>query len=89
MCKEFSTSCIFSQYLTNKKGYPVLPRDIQALLKKFIALDVQIIIEGRSRGHNMSHYQSYLDHLWQQVDTADPLKQYAKGFEDFLQVFIF
>ena len=49
-------------------------------------LVLQIIIEGRARGRNMSYYQSYIDHLWQQADSADPVKQYAKGFEDFLQV---
>ena len=71
--------------MTNKKGYPVLLRPMQALVRKFIPLDVQVIIEGRSRGHDMSHFQNYIDHLWQQQETKDPLKQYAKGFEDFLQ----
>ncbi len=95
-----------SLFLTNKKGYPVLPRWMQSLIKQFISLDVQVrkvfleemgnrdsqnchfqvIVEGRPRGHNFNLYQSYMDHLWQQYDTADPLKQYAKGFEDYLQV---
>lgn len=67
-----------SLYLTNKKGYPVLPRSLQALVKRFVPLDVQVIVEGRNRGHNANFYQQYLNHLWQEHDTADPVKQYAK-----------
>ena len=51
-------------------------------------MNIQVIIEGHARGHDMRHYQSYLDHMWQQTDTNDPLKQFAKGYEDFLQVFL-
>lgn len=29
-------------YLTNKKGYPVLPKAIQVLVKRFIPLNVQV-----------------------------------------------
>lgn len=36
-------------FLTNKKGYPVLPRALQSLIREFVHLDVQVIIEGRAR----------------------------------------
>ena len=72
-------------YLTNKKGYPVLPRSVQQTVRRFIPMNIQVIVEGHSRGHDMRHYQSYLDHMWQQTDTNDPIKQFAKGYEDFLQ----
>lgn len=74
-----------SSFLTNKKGYPVLPKALQAIVRQFIPSDVQVLIEGRNRGHDMSLYQSYMDHLWQQTDSGDPLRQFAKGYEDFLQ----
>ncbi|CAB4054877.1 PRMT5 [Lepeophtheirus salmonis] len=43
---------------------------------------------GRNRGREYRLYQQYLDHLWQQfhaVGSGDPLKQFAKGYEDHLQ----
>ncbi len=72
-------------YLTNKKGFPVLPRSVQDVVRPFICLDVQVIIEGRSHGHNMCNYQQYLAHLWNTSRDDDPVNRYAKGFEDFLQ----
>ncbi|XP_040572050.1 protein arginine N-methyltransferase 5 [Lepeophtheirus salmonis] len=77
-----------SLFLTNKKGYPVLPRCIQKLMRHFFSLDVQCVLEGRNRGREYRLYQQYLDHLWQQfhaVGSGDPLKQFAKGYEDHLQ----
>ena len=76
----------FRLFLTNKKGYPVLPRALQQVIRRFVPLDVQVLIEGRARGHDITLYQSYIDHLWQQDASGDPLKQFAKGYEDYLQV---
>jgi protein arginine N-methyltransferase 5 len=74
-------------FLTNKKGYPVLSRQVQTLLRRFIPLDIQVIVKGPCRHELMKHYQQYLDHLWQQfqVDAGDPLQQFARGYEDYLQ----
>ena len=33
----------------------------------------------------MKFYQQYLDHLYQQVPVGDPLQQFARGYEDYLQ----
>ena len=75
----------FSIFVTNKKGYPVLPRTVQQVVRRFLHLDVQVILEGRSHGHDMLNYQSYLDHFWQQNTPSDPIKQFAQGYEDYLQ----
>lgn len=73
-------------FLTNKRGYPVLSRQLQVLIRQFLPLDPQCIIDGRARGHDFRFYQQYLDHLWQQqMDGGDVIKQYARGYEDFLQ----
>merc|ERR1712243_220668 len=74
-----------SIFLLNKKGYPVLSKQHQNLIRKFIALDIQIIVYGAQRGHQMKFYQQYLDHLYQQVPVGDPLQQFARGYEDYLQ----
>ena len=69
-------------FLTNKRGCPVLPRAVQAVVKRFIPLKVQYIIEGRSLGHDMQLYQQYMDHLVDQYykeTTPDPLKNFASG----------
>ena len=33
----------------------------------------------------MKFYQQYLDHLYQQIPIGDPLQQFARGYEDYLQ----
>ena len=33
----------------------------------------------------MKFYQQYLDHLYQQHPMGDPLAQFARGYEDYLQ----
>lgn len=82
-CLVLSTSL----FLTNKRGCPVLPRVVQATVRRFMPLKVQYIIEGRNVGHDVRLYQQYMDHLIQQQseEKVDPLKQYAQGYEDFLQ----
>ena len=74
-----------SLFLTNKRGCPVLPRAVQSVIKRFIPLKVQYIIEGRNKGHDMQLYQQYMDHLVDQYykeTTVDPLKNFASGTID-------
>ena len=69
-------------FLVNKKGFPVLPRQIQSVIRQFYPLRVQFIIEGRNFGHDMRYYQQYLDHLFRQEEfeiNNDPLRKYASG----------
>ena len=74
-------------FLTNKNGFPVLPRSVQTTIKRFVPMKVQYVIEGRNIGHDVTLYQQYLDHLVKQAsqEQVDPLKQFATGYEDFLQ----
>jgi len=75
-----------SVFLTNKKGYPVLSKAHQSLLKRFIKLDLQIIVKGPARHGDISFYQQYLSYVYQQSENNDPLRNFARGFEDFLQI---
>ena len=70
----------------------MLPRTVQNVVRQFYPLRVQFIIEGRNMGHDMRFYQQYLDHLFRQEEddvNSDPLRKYASGYEDFLQVTLF
>ncbi|ESN96246.1 hypothetical protein HELRODRAFT_68344 [Helobdella robusta] len=74
-------------FLTNRKGYPVLPRSHQLLLKKFFKLDVQLVLTGKNRhkSKGLSCYKLYLDHLFQQREMPDQISKFSKGYEDYLQ----
>ncbi|BFZ13310.1 hypothetical protein BsWGS_16351 [Bradybaena similaris] len=76
-----------SLFLTNKKGYPVLAKMHQNIIRKFFRLEAQVIITGQDRhpDKTIRSYQQYIDHLWQTQDPADTVSQFAKGYEDFLQ----
>lgn len=73
-------------FVTNKKGYPVLPKAHQNVVKAMAGIDVQIVVTGARRHECMKHYVQYLDHLWQQsAAITDPIHAYARGYEDYLQ----
>lgn len=72
-------------FMTNKKGYPVLSRSHQALVKQLANLDIQVIVRGASRHTDIKYYQQYLDHFWQTMLQTDAVTAYARGYEDYLQ----
>lgn len=51
-------------FITNKKGYPVLSKAHQTLIKKFAMLEVQFILTGANRYNSITLYHNYLDYLW-------------------------
>ena len=53
-----------SVFITNRKGFPVLSKAHQMLIKRFCALDVQYIVTGANRHQNIINYYHYIDHLW-------------------------
>ncbi|CAH1778835.1 unnamed protein product, partial [Owenia fusiformis] len=76
-----------SIFLTNKKGFPVLSKAHQGIIKALYKLDTQMIITGANRHpeKGIRSYQQYLEHLWQTREPLDPVAQFAKGYEDYLQ----
>ncbi|XP_018393940.1 PREDICTED: protein arginine N-methyltransferase 5 [Cyphomyrmex costatus] len=72
-------------FLTNKKGYPVLSKAHQALVKKFAVLEMQFIVTGASRYQSISYYHNYLDYLWRGCQNDGTVEKFARGFEDYLQ----
>ncbi|CAH0383631.1 unnamed protein product [Bemisia tabaci] len=72
-------------FLTNKRGYPVLSKSHQSLVKAFFSLDVQVIVSGNSHHVAIKHYQQYLNYLYQSAIQHDPVTVFATGYEDYLQ----
>lgn len=72
-------------FMTNKKGFPVLPKSHQVAIRQFLRQKTQILITGTQRHQHYKHYQQYMEHLWQVGYEADPVMQFAQGYEDFLQ----
>ncbi|XP_065829038.1 protein arginine N-methyltransferase 5-like [Oscarella lobularis] len=74
-------------FLTNRKGFPVLSPAHQAVVRKFYKLEAQPVVTGachyKSKG--MKVYQQYLNYLHETMAALDPLEEYAKGYEDYLQ----
>lgn len=73
-------------FLTNKKGFPVLPTKHQGIIKS-LKSDVQIVLSGHLRHStkSLNHYKTYLNHLFQQRENPDIISAFAKGYEDYLQ----
>ncbi|KAL3179760.1 hypothetical protein MRX96_037748 [Rhipicephalus microplus] len=81
-CLVMSTSV----FLTNKRGFPVLPRTHQVVLHRFFKLGCQLLVDGSCRHEHMSLYYQYVDHLYKTQPPDDPLSEFSKGFEDYLQI---
>lgn len=74
-------------FLTNRKGFPVLSRSHQVLLKRLFKLNAQLVLTGKNRHKDKGYasYKLYLDHLYQNRDSLDEVAQFARGYEDYLQ----
>ncbi|KAF7390207.1 hypothetical protein HZH68_012064 [Vespula germanica] len=72
-------------FITNKKGYPVLSKAHQILIKKFAMLEVQFILTGANRYSSITLYHNYLDYLWKNCQIDGPVERFARGYEDYLQ----
>ncbi|XP_048507266.1 protein arginine N-methyltransferase 5 isoform X2 [Athalia rosae] len=72
-------------FITNKKGYPVLSKAHQMLLKKFSPLRVQLILSGSNRHQDITFYHNYLNHLAMNYQRNGPVERFARGYEDYLQ----
>lgn len=74
-------------FLTNRKGFPVLARSHQVILKRFMRLGAQVVMSGTCRHaeKGMVAYIQYLEYLWKTQDPLDSVSQFARGYEDYLQ----
>lgn len=52
-----------SIWLSNKKGFPVLSRGHQQLVKSLVKLHTQFIITGPLRHQHYKFYQQYLEYI--------------------------
>ncbi|CAH8526815.1 unnamed protein product [Heterobilharzia americana] len=73
-------------FLTNAKGYPVLPKSHQHIIHRFFKLNIQILLTGACR-HDKGYiaYQQYIAWLWKSQDAPDLYEEQSKGLEDQLQ----
>ncbi|XP_076069556.1 protein arginine N-methyltransferase 5 [Oratosquilla oratoria] len=74
-----------SIWLTNKKGFPVLSRAHQDLVRSLFSLHAQFIICGPVRHPHVKFYQQYLEHIIKIRTEVDALTEFARGYEDYLQ----
>jgi len=77
------TSC----FINNKKGFPVLSKKHQAVVKKFAKFNVQIMVTGRARHPNgRIVYQQYLRHIWaESMGVFSEEEQTESPYLDYLQ----
>ncbi|TPP64856.1 Arginine N-methyltransferase [Fasciola gigantica] len=73
-------------FLTNSKGFPVLPKSHQEVVRRFFKLNVQVLITGACR-HDRGYvtYQQYVTWLWKNQSSPDVYELQSKGLEDQLQ----
>lgn len=75
-----------SIFLTNKKGFPVLSKAHQAVVRRILKFDPQFIIKGNvPRGRKVGAYLGYLQHLFENQPALGPVQEFAQGYEDYLQ----
>ncbi|CAG2107263.1 unnamed protein product [Medioppia subpectinata] len=78
-----------SIFQTNRKEYPVLTKTHQIFIRNLITKmsnDIHFIIKGHNRHTDMRHYIQYLEHIRNTQLPHDQVANFAKGYEDFLQI---
>jgi len=72
-------------FLRNKKGYPVLPKAHQAVIKRLLKFDPQFVIKGNVAKGGFAPYLKYLQHLHTTQPDVGVIAKFAAGYEDYLQ----
>ncbi|KAI9269072.1 PRMT5 arginine-N-methyltransferase-domain-containing protein [Phascolomyces articulosus] len=77
-------------FISNNKGYPVLPKEHQAFVKKLMhRMQPQIIVTlPETQLHNSatpSSYQEYIRYLNRNLPEMDDVDHFAAGYHDYLQ----
>lgn len=75
-----------SIFLTNKKGFPVLSKVHQTVVREMFKLDPQYVLSGNPEGpEGFAPYLRYLSHLFETRPPEGPVEKFAAGYEDYLQ----
>ncbi|RZF46140.1 hypothetical protein LSTR_LSTR013098 [Laodelphax striatellus] len=74
-------------FVTNRKGFPVLTKPHQALVRQVASHchDINFVVTGACRHQHFDLYLKYIGYLVQQKESTDPLATFTEGYEDFLQ----
>ncbi|CAL8102257.1 unnamed protein product [Orchesella dallaii] len=77
-------------FISNQKGFPVLPKRTQHVIRSFFDIGAQVIMickPEKSPNHYVHHkqYIEYIYGLYTSEWEEDPVRKYTKGYEDYLQ----
>ncbi|KAI8807420.1 PRMT5 arginine-N-methyltransferase-domain-containing protein [Cladochytrium replicatum] len=77
-------------FLTNQKGFPVLSKLHQSIVRKLLRLHVKFVIssasaEGTHPQGGLSAYMEYVQHLHRTQPPLDDADRFASGYQDYLQ----
>ena len=78
-----------SIFQTNRRGYPVLAKAHQLFVRKLMGKmshNVSFIIKGHNMHSNVKHYIQYIEHIRSTQLPEDVIAQFARGYEDYLQI---
>ena len=78
-----------SIFTTNRRSYPVLTKAHQMFIRNLITKmsnDIHFIIKGHNRHNDIKHYTQYIDHIRSTQLPSDVIAQFARGYEDYLQI---
>lgn len=75
-----------STFVLNKKGFPVLTKRHQAVLRRFARFNVQMLVTGRPHhASGRTVYQQYLRHVHASVGTMTEEEVTEQPYHDYLQ----
>ena len=72
-------------FISNAKGYPVLPKSHQKLCKEFMKIQARFILEPRRNSDALDNYYNYLSHLFNAHDDFTEDTRANFSFRNYLQ----
>ncbi|KAL1922985.1 uncharacterized protein VTP21DRAFT_9361 [Calcarisporiella thermophila] len=74
-------------FITNARGYPVLSKWHQTIIRRFLKLNPNILISGKSQhpAGGIASYHQYIRYLQRSMPELGELEKFAVGYQDYLQ----
>jgi protein arginine N-methyltransferase 5 len=73
-------------WLRNAKGYPVLSKRHQAVVRRMLKRRPQIIVRAESQiATQLAHFEQYIRHLERTQPPPNACEAFAVGYQDYLQ----
>ena len=72
-------------FISNQKGFPVLSKAHQIMVKQFMKIQARFVLQPRRNNDDLSKYYNYLTYMFKEHDTFDNDEKCNFNYRNYLQ----